>query len=179
MAISFISPEVKSEFRQDKSLLFAAGMVLFLLLVFIGLKIYNTQIKGQIYLIEDQIKQIDEEIDKDLEKEMKGKLSLLDKGKIIIDSHTNTKNIFDLLEKKTHERVLITDLTFSAEDNTIIISTESLNDVSLATQTVILQSAPEIEDVKVTGISKEEGIFKFQFTITLKEKIINFLTKIK
>jgi len=179
MDISFASAQVKSEIREDKSLLFLAGMVLFLLLVFTGLKIYNTQLKGQIYTIEDRIEDIDKERDQGLEKEMKEKMSLLDKSKVIISSHTNAKNLFDLLEKKTHERVWITNFTFNAENNNVIISTESLSDVALAKQTSIFRSAPEMKDVKITGISKEGGVFKFQFTLTLKEKIIKFLTKIK
>jgi len=179
MEISFTPTQVKSEFREDRNLLFLMGMIFFLLLVFSGLKIYNTQLRGQISIVEEEIEKIDKERDKDLEKEMKEKMPLLEKARIVLDSHTRAKNVFDLLEKKTFSDVRITNFVFNAEDNTVIISTESSSDIALAMQTSIFKSTPEIKSVEIGGISKEEGVFKFQFKLTLDEKVIKFSTKIE
>lgn len=183
MAISFtptqIKPEFLSELKKDKIFLLLVGTILFLIVAFIGLKIYDTQIQGQISLIEEQIQKLDEEKDKKLEEEMKNKMSLLEKAKIVLDFHTRVKNIFDFLEKKTFNEIEITSLSFNAKDNTVIMSAESLNDKAIAMQTSIFRSTPEIKNFELGGISKEEGLFKFQFKLTLDEKVIKFSTKIE
>jgi len=183
MAISFIPSQIKPEFiseiKKDKTLWLFIGTILLLLVIFIGLKIYNTQMKGQISILEEKIQKLDEEKDKKLEKEMREKIPLLEKTKVVLNSHTKAKNIFDLLEKKTFSEVQITSFSFNAQDNTIIISAESDNDKALAMQTSIFRATPEIKSVEVGGISKVEDLFKFQFKLTLGEKVIKFSYKIK
>jgi len=183
MAISFTSTKIKSEFfseiKRDKTFWLLVGTLLFLLIVSIGLRVYNTQMKGQISILEEKIQELDKEKDPKLEKEMREKIPILEKAKIVLDSHTRVKNIFDLLEKKTFNEVQLTSFTFNVLDNTIILSAESPNDKALAMQTSIFRNTPEIASVEVGGISKEEDLFKFQFRITLDEKLIKFSYKVK
>ncbi|MFH0987584.1 MAG: hypothetical protein V1841_01680 [Patescibacteria group bacterium] len=179
MEMSFTSSSEKSGFKGDKILFLFVGIIIFLLLAFVGLTIYNAQLKGKIDFFEAEITRIDSERDKKLEKTMKGSILLLDKSKVILESHTRAKNIFDLLEKKTFQEVEFTDFNFIADDNILVISAQSTNDKAISFQVSILESLPEIESVTISGITKQEDSFKFQLVINLNDALTRFSYKVK
>ena len=174
MAISFVPSKVRSDFRRDKLFLFLVIIILFLLLVFGGLKVYNLQLKGRLSEVQEKIKKLEQERDKSLEESMQKNAPLLEKSRNILEAHTRVTNVFDFLEEKTFQDVQITKFAFDSENNTLTISAESSSDIALAMQTSIFRTAKEVKKVELGGISKKGMIFKFQFKLTLDEELTRF-----
>lgn len=177
------SSKAQSGLRQDKYFVLLLGIIFFLILVFGGLQIYNTQLTGRISTLQEEMEEIDQERDQGLEKEMTERLPALQKIGPVARNHTNLKNIFDFLEKKILADVKITSLNFDSKDHILQVSTQSENERRLAMQAYVFSSAPRITKVEVINITKVGGgtpeeIFMFDFKLTLDKEVTSFFTKI-
>lgn len=190
MAITFISPEVKSEIgyqmRTDKIFWILIGIVLLLLVAFLGLKIYDTQLAGKVLTLQDRIEEIDKKRDLELEKEMRENLSSLKTVNSLLVDHIRAKKIFDFLEKNTLDSIQITNLSFDAKENKLILTLVSKSPLDLGMQASVFKANKNIKSLEIGGISitekeiikdkekvKEEEI-EIQFGLEINPKMIRY-----
>lgn len=178
MAITFLSPEAKSEIgyqiRTDRIFRILIGIILLLLLVFLGLKIYDAQLIGKILSLTDKIEEIDRKRDLKLENEMRDNLLSLKKANALLGDHVRAKKIFDFFEKNTLSTVQISSLSFDAKNNKLILTLTAKSSLDLGMQVSRFKAQPEIKSVETGGISIEEEKIEIQLGLEIDPKMVRY-----
>jgi hypothetical protein len=175
MAISVEKKETTEiKFKDDKVFWILVGIVLLLLLVFGGLKIYTLSLEKQVSKVEEEIKALDAKRDSTLEKEMQSNIATFEKIEPLLASHIRAKNIFDLLEKDTYADAQLSNFSFNAREETLTLSVTSPTAVALAMQVSIFKSDPKVKKVEIGGLSFSEKGINFQLKITLDPSVIKY-----
>ena len=176
MAISFLEEKTKGKikFKPDKVFWTLLEAIVVLLLVFVGLKIYNFSLSSHLSSINEEIKKVDAERDLVLENEMQTKIKFFEKVGPLLKSHIRAKKIFDILERDTYSEAQLSNFNFNAESNTLTFSVVSPSAIALAMQVSIFKSDPDVKKVEIGGLSFKEGAIKFQMKVTLNPDVVTY-----
>ncbi|HLC90060.1 MAG TPA: hypothetical protein VJG65_03805 [Patescibacteria group bacterium] len=133
------------------------GIVVFVIIFYLGITWYQLMITRQIKKMEGQIIQLDDQI-KTRENEKKQALdfsSRLDLVKQLLDSHIYWTNFFELLEKYTSTEVYYTNFAMAGRDK-LIITAVGRDYKSVAKQLVVFQEAKDfIKNVRIDAANAQ------------------------
>lgn len=118
----------------------------------------------------DLLKKLEVKFDPATIEELKKLANKISAAKYLLASHTKTSAVFDLLEKNTLPDVGYSSFAHAAVQHTVTLSGEAPSYTSVAAQTAIFESLPEVLSASFSNLSLlESGRVKFSIVITLKQ----------
>lgn len=178
MAISFnedtAAAKTKVKFKPDKVFWALLEVLVILLLIFGGLKIYQSSIQKEVSGVEEKIAALDSKKDSALESEMKSTIESFKKIEPLLSSHVRASKVFTILENDTYADAQISNFNFDAKTTTMTLSVTSPSAQALAMQTTLFRSDPNVKTVEVGGFSFSEQGINFQLKITLDPNVIKY-----
>jgi len=178
MAISFNenteATAKRVEFTPNNLFWVLVEVVVVLLLIFGGIKIYQSSLQKEISNLENEITALDAKRDSNLENEMKSTIASFEKIEPLLNSHIKASKIFTILENDTYADAQISNFNFNAKESTLILSVNSPTAQALAMQTSLFRADSNVKAVEVGGFSfSDEGI-NFQLKVTLDPNAIKY-----
>jgi len=177
MAISFTGTKEtgnKIKFKPDKIFWALLEVLVVLLLVFGGIKIYQSSLQKEISNLENEIAALDAKRDSNLENEMKSTIANFEKIEPLLNSHIKASKVFTILENDTYADAQISNFNFDAKEATLTLSVTSPTAQALAMQTSLFRADSNVKAVEIGGFSfSEEGI-NFQLKVTLDPNAIKY-----
>lgn len=177
MAISF-TPEKESKFRfkfrPDKIFWTLVAVVGFLILVFGGLKIYETSLSGQLSSIESQIEEVDKKRDTELESEIRKKAQLASQTRPLLEKHVRAKKVFELLQNNIYSGVRVKNFEFKVESRTASMNANAVSPIAVAMQVASFDPVDQVKSIGVSSLSiGKEGV-NFRLKIKLKPELFRY-----
>ncbi|MEK7481844.1 MAG: hypothetical protein AAB607_00550 [Patescibacteria group bacterium] len=155
-------------------------LVVFSLSIFIYIGMlfgYKPYLNSQVKTLESDIAFLNQSIDKAKQEQLIGLYSQFANVQKLIDSHSITSGIFDLMEKNTYSSVRYNNLTVDVNGREIVIDGAAPDYDTLIKETALFDSLPEIESVilsnaKISDLGK--GLSEIKFGLKLKLSPIFF-----
>ena len=174
--IKFEAELIKSE---KSSVAFAISFLMILspILFFAGLCVSNHYALEEIDVLNSQVKAADKEIKKEVSNnkfliaEVKAK-----KNNLLLARHTYFTKTLDLIRNSLIADVYLNNLSITATKEDLVVfklNGTAKNYQSIASQTHIFKSFPDVESVNVTNVSiNDKGYEEFEVVLKFKEEIL-------
>lgn len=149
-------------------------IVVFLLSIFIYIGMifgYKPYLNSQIKKLENEIASLNQSVDKTKQEQLISLYSQFINVQKLIDSHSITSGIFDLMEKNTYPSVRYNNLTIDVNSREIVIDGAAPDYDTLIKEAALFDSLPEIENItlnnaKIADLGK--GLSEIKFGLKLK-----------
>jgi hypothetical protein len=166
--ISGLVVSILSNFYVALSLLILVVAVV----AYIGLVFYSTDLEDELETLQLDITILENQIDRDLEKEMTAFAFRLDTIEYLLTNHTYSSRVFEFLEDITHPNVQFTNFQFDMKDNFVQLEGKTKNYLTLGEQIIVFQNDERISNFKIFNIklSGKDGVF-FSASFTLDKEI--------
>lgn len=147
------------------------GILVFAILVFVGVKIYQRNLINNLTNLNSQLQTLIAKRDTALEKEIltaDQRLSNLDN---LLSNHIYSSKLFEFLEENTHPEVTLSG--FSSNLKTISFSGTAVSLEVLSKQITIFSRSPEVSKVTLDSVSFSPlGGVSFGLTLEIKPELI-------
>lgn len=163
-----------SEFWSDRNFRVCVISIVFLLLIFGGLKIYSISLNAQLSDIQDEMGKIDEGRNFEEETEIQRKIVLFEKLNSLLGSHVRAAKVFTLLENNTYTDIQLSGLSFDLGNNTLTMSIASPFASALSVQISLFRNDSNVQKVEIGGFSYGEGELKFQLKLTFNPEMVEY-----
>ncbi|MDD5552165.1 MAG: hypothetical protein PHI88_03360 [Candidatus Pacebacteria bacterium] len=150
------------------------GFLLFLLLLFGLIKLYNYTLKSGVKETRVAIQEIENKRDKVLEKEMKNIMDIFKKVSPVLDSHTRSRKILDFVEKNTYEGVYFSGLNYNLKENNLSLNAFSGTASNLLMQMTVFNSNKNVQSVEMSSFSIGDKGVSIQMKINFSPSIVKF-----
>ena len=154
-------------FKKAKQVVASAGVLILVLVVYMGLWVYGGILQANIDGLGVDAKRLSREFNQEAEKNARLFASRLAQVTGLLDAHTHTSGIFKLIEEVTHRRVQFTSFRFNKDGE---VTVEGLTDgyVNFGQQIIALEANEAIHDLRVSNVSlnkKGQVVFSIIFTV--------------
>lgn len=178
MAISFDEKKgesgAKIKFTPTKVFWALVEVLVILLLIFGGIKIYQSSIQKNTLSLKGEIESLNAKKDSTIEGEMKSVIESFEKIEPLLNSHIRASKVFTILENDTYADAQISNFSFDANEATLTLSITSPNAQALAMQTSLFKLDPNVKEVEIGGFSFSKEGMNFQLKVTLDPKAIKY-----
>lgn len=113
-------------------------------------------------------------------KQLQGRLIVykekIDKISFLLDSYRVGTNFFKFLEKYTHPKVRLSDVSVAISDSIVSISGETANFTTLIQQLYIFENNPQVRDLKLStfAATKDKKSVTFDINFSLSSNLFKF-----
>lgn len=157
-----------SFFRETKQITIAAGVLVLVLVLYVGLWVYGGILSGLADGLRAEAQRLS--VARDEEAEKNARLFALRLGQIggLLNSHVHTSGVLTLIENVTHPRVQFTDFTFQEKDGLVSMSGVTEGYVSFGQQIIALGKHAKIRNLRVSDVSlnkKGQVVFGIKFEV--------------
>lgn len=155
-------------------LLFSAIVLGTTIAVYLGISLgYTPYLNSQIKTLDAKITSLGQTVGDEQQKNLVSLYSQLTNIQTLLDSHTSTSKIFDLLERNTQPSVYYLGMTLSVVGRQLQLEGSAPNYGVLAGQLQIFRQAPEIEKVSLTNSAvMADGSVNFIMILIFKPDLI-------
>lgn len=166
-------PENLDLFLPISAVLFAIMVIFYGTLFFLSDKAEEAKV-----ILEHNIKQKEEEIPKEIEKEAKKYYDIIEDFKLLLDIHHRASSLFDPLEKMMHPRVMISSIDINFKTNQAKIVGKGDGFVAVGQQFYVLKTRSFVTSVSLDRMSKGskegESYVDFSFTAVFDKTLFKF-----
>jgi len=134
---------------------------------------YKPYLNSQISALDSKINDLSKTIDSNQQKNLITTYSQLVNIQNLLDSHTNTSKLFDLLEKNTLTQVYYLSLDLSLSEKKLRLDGSAPNYDVLSQQLEVFRKTPEIEKT-ILSDSKiiNDGTIRFSIQLIFKPELV-------
>ncbi len=155
-------------------LLFSAIVLGTAIAIYLGISLgYKPYLDSQIKTLDAKIAGLGQTVGEEQQRNLVSLYSQLTNIQTLLDSHTSTSKIFDLLQRNTQPSIYYLDMTLSVAGKELQLEGSASNYNVLAAQLQIFRQAPEIQKVSLANSAvMADGSVNFAMSLIFKPDLI-------
>ncbi|KPJ57150.1 hypothetical protein AMJ49_02530 [Parcubacteria bacterium DG_74_2] len=172
-----IIPRKKVRVPRWQVILFSISLIFFLIVISTYFAFSQSEKKHRDRI--DELKSLIEkektsEI-KEIEEELTFWQEKIKNFSVILQEHSFASNIFELLQKTSHPKVMYSQFELEPEENTLNLTGQTDNFLNLGQQVFLLRDDSMVKDINLSEVSiTKEGKVEFAFEISLNPEIFRW-----
>jgi len=151
---------------------FSLSLLIIFVLSYFVLEYSLKKAEGELKDLENKISEQNEKNKKPKE-ELLGKQKKIDDFSIVLKEHKLTSQVFTFIENSTHPEVSFMDFDFNSQSSDLTLSGETSDFKTLGEQLLILQRQEDIEDIELSNISLVEEGVDFSLSLVLNPELFS------
>lgn len=144
------------------------------LLIFLFLKLYNSNLQARIKETNTEIQNIEAQRDPKIEKKIKDTLNNYEMVSKVLASHTNARKVLNFIQRNTYEGVTFSTFGYNLKENSVSLNVSSKSASNLSMQLAAFKIAKGTQDVEVGGFSMNDKVINLQLKIIFDPSIVKF-----
>ncbi len=146
---------------------FSGGILAIVLITYAGLTYgYQPYLANQTAKVQDEISQTEQSISPTDQTELINFYSQISNLQTLLQGHTNGTAIFTWLENHTESNVYWSAFSYS-NSGTMTLTANAKSEADANQQIAVLESAPEITTLTISGIAFTDNVWQFTANITI------------